>query len=88
MCLVDLFREKIKLAECVYDMEAFTHLTDNVFYQILLASGKGLNAKDKADLKEARKILLSVHQRRLYKFSYQSPPLPGDEFANVSHPHL
>lgn len=78
------FRQKLKIAECVYDMEAFTYLTDNIFYQILLASGKGLNAKEKADLKEAKHILKSIHQRHLYKFRYQSPPLPGDEFVNVS----
>ncbi|XP_027036126.1 deoxynucleoside triphosphate triphosphohydrolase SAMHD1-like isoform X2 [Pocillopora damicornis] len=47
------------ISECIDDMEAYSQLSDHVYYQIL-------NSSDPA-LEEARKILLRIQRRDLYK---------------------
>ncbi|CAH3031842.1 unnamed protein product [Pocillopora meandrina] len=52
-------RKMFSISECIDDMEAYSQLSDHVYYQIL-------NSSDPA-LEEARKILLRIQRRDLYK---------------------
>lgn len=81
--LVSCFSKGVKMSDCIDDMEAFSHLTDNIFHQILLASEENLTAEDRADLRAAKEILLSIQRRQLYPCLYQSPPLAGTTFSTV-----
>lgn len=47
------------ISECIDDMEAYSQLTDHVYYQILSSTDPALE--------EARKILLRIQRRDLYK---------------------
>ncbi|XP_046895375.1 deoxynucleoside triphosphate triphosphohydrolase SAMHD1-like isoform X3 [Hypomesus transpacificus] len=51
--------QMFKMSEAIYDMEAYSKLTDHVFEQILYSSSP--------ELAEAREILKRITRRRLYK---------------------
>ncbi|XP_062314478.1 deoxynucleoside triphosphate triphosphohydrolase SAMHD1-like isoform X2 [Osmerus eperlanus] len=51
--------EMFRMSDTIFDMEAYTKLTDHVFEQILYSSSP--------ELTEARKILERITHRRLYK---------------------
>lgn len=36
------FSKKVKLSDCIDNMQTYTHLTDHVFHQILLSTEKNL----------------------------------------------
>ncbi|XP_056461096.1 deoxynucleoside triphosphate triphosphohydrolase SAMHD1-like [Gadus chalcogrammus] len=69
--------KRIKMSEAIYDMVAYTKLTDNVFEQILFPTSTELDesrendeldeAVKKKDLDKASEILREILSRRLYK---------------------
>lgn len=63
--------KEMTMAESVKDMEAYSKLTDSVFYQIK-------NSDDKK-LEDARDLLLNVERRKLYILVAESPPVKHEE---------
>lgn len=61
----------LKLSDTIYDMVAYTKVTDSLFLRIMHST--------EPELEEARRILENVQCRRLYRFIGQTNPKPGRE---------
>ena len=67
------------MSEAIYDMEAYTQLTDDVILQIMRS--------DHPDLEESRHILDMVQRRQLYKCIGQTQPPDGTFIDRVGPRH-
>ncbi|CAC5371035.1 SAMHD1 [Mytilus coruscus] len=65
-----------KLSECIDDPEAYTNLTDSIFYVILMSVDK--------NLEESRKILQRIMHRQLYACVGETTPTEGETYGESS----
>eukprot|EP00117_Sycon_ciliatum_P003898 scpid93023/ scgid8498/ SAM domain and HD domain-containing protein 1; Dendritic cell-derived IFNG-induced protein; Monocyte protein 5 len=72
--------KKVKMSEAIYDMAAYTHLSDRVFYTLL--------ASTEPELKETRQILQAVQRRHLYRCVSQSNAPTEKTFSTFDAPRL
>nr|KAG5707509.1 hypothetical protein BaRGS_012013 [Batillaria attramentaria] len=66
-----------KMSECIDHMDAYIHLTDHVFHQIMLSDSQ------EAGMVKAREILHKIQCRKLYKCIGESVPMKETTATNL-----
>ncbi|BFZ12517.1 hypothetical protein BsWGS_15556 [Bradybaena similaris] len=61
--------KQLKISECINDMEAYSHLTDNILFKILDTESEA------EDMKAAKELIRRLFSRDLYKCVYHSKPI-------------
>lgn len=70
--------KQLKISECINDMEAYTHLTDNILFKILDTESEEEN------MKAAKELINRLFSRDLYKCVYHSKPIDPRRMKDVS----
>ena len=83
MCaFLSLVSRQVKMSEAIYDMTAYSRLTDGVLHQIMLSSNpeleKVLNLTSRCNSStlflQSKQLILQIEKRRLYKCVGQTQP--------------
>eukprot|EP00117_Sycon_ciliatum_P001355 scpid93024/ scgid7051/ SAM domain and HD domain-containing protein 1; Dendritic cell-derived IFNG-induced protein; Monocyte protein 5 len=72
--------KKVKMSEAIYDMAAYTHLSDRVFYTLLASTEK--------KLEKTRQILQAVQCRHLHPFVAEGTVPPKKPISEDDAPSL
>ncbi|XP_025076068.1 deoxynucleoside triphosphate triphosphohydrolase SAMHD1-like [Pomacea canaliculata] len=64
-------RKRLALPQCIDDMSAYTHLTDEIFQQIRISSKK--------ELKQSRDLLQALERRKLFVCVAESCPIANSK---------
>ncbi|EGD83500.1 SAM domain and HD domain-containing protein 1 [Salpingoeca rosetta] len=63
---------RVRISDAIHDMEAYTHLTDDILVLIEFS--------EKPELRKAQELLQRIYSRKLYKFIDQTQPQEGAFF--------
>ncbi|BFZ12562.1 hypothetical protein BsWGS_15601 [Bradybaena similaris] len=71
--------KRCAISECIDDMEAYTHLTDNIIHKILDTElPENASQKDREELEKAKSLIQRIFSRKLFKCIYESQPLQSE----------
>uniref|UniRef100_A0A0B7AM80 HD domain-containing protein n=1 Tax=Arion vulgaris TaxID=1028688 RepID=A0A0B7AM80_9EUPU len=86
--------KKLKISECINDMAAYTHLTDNILFKILDTeksedeSDKRSPEESQAELEAARNIIQRIFNRDLFKCIHESQPLSPSDLQGLDEDEI
>ena len=92
-----ILHRPVKMSEAIYDMHAYTKLTDHVMHQILMSSAPELEEVSSVcmvhecnmymtyitQFSQSRELLQKVEKRELYKCIGQTQPSPSSRITKV-----